>query len=81
MGEHEYPQAVSRSTDVVPDIYKKAEVKVGCVMLATNLKKGERVRLIGNKKEGVHEMLAVAQGRFQADSQRMAMPSSSMAAK
>ena len=32
--------------------------------LATNLKKGERVRLIGKEKEGVHEVLEVAPGRF-----------------
>ena len=33
-------------------------------MLATSLNKGERVRLIGNANQGVHEVLAVAPGRF-----------------
>jgi hypothetical protein len=62
--EKVYPQAVSRNTDVVPDIYQKAVVKDGWVKLATNLKKGERVRLIGGKTEGIFEVLEVAPGRF-----------------
>ena len=62
-----YPQAVRRTTDVVPDIFRKAEVRNGWISLATNLKKGERVRLIGLKKEGVHEVLDVAPGRFRTD--------------
>ena len=49
--ERVYPQAVSRSTDVVPDIYQRAKVKDGWVKLATSLIKGERVRLIGKKTE------------------------------
>jgi len=59
-----FPQAVSRHTDVVPDIYQKAAIKDGWVQLATNLKTGERVRLIGGKKEGVFEVLESAPGRF-----------------
>src|SRR6185503_7298205 len=39
----------------------------GWVKLATNLKKGERVRLIGEKKEGTHEVLEVVEGRFRTD--------------
>jgi hypothetical protein len=65
--EKVYPLAVSRSTDVVPDIYRKAMVENGWLMLATDLKKGERVRLIGEKKEGIHEVLEVAEGRFRTD--------------
>ena len=65
--EKVYPQAVSRSTDVVPDIYQKAEFKDGWVKLATNLKKGERVRILGDKKEGIHEVLEVAGGCFRTD--------------
>jgi hypothetical protein len=65
--EEVYPQAVSRSTDVVPDIYKKAQVKDGWVGLATNLKKGERIRLIGKVTEGIHEVLEVAEGKFRTD--------------
>jgi len=62
--EKVYPQAVTRNTDVVPDIYAKAKVLDGWVMLPTNLKKGERVRLIGKNKEAVQEVLDVAPGRF-----------------
>jgi len=62
-----YPQAVHLTTDVVPDIYRKAEIKDGWVLLATNLKKGERVHLIGMKKDGIHEVLEVAPGKFRAD--------------
>ena len=59
-----FPQAVSKTTDVVPDIYQKATVKDGWVQLATGLKVGERVRLIGEKQEGIHEVLEVRAGAF-----------------
>ncbi len=62
-----FPQAVSRITDVVPDIYKKASIRDGWVSLTTTLQKGERVRLIGNKSDGIHEVLDVAEGRFRTD--------------
>lgn len=59
-----FPQAVSKITDVVPDIYQRAAVKDGWIVLNTNLKKGDRVRLIGKATQGVHEVLEVAAGRF-----------------
>ena len=62
-----YPQAVSQMTDVVPDIYLKADIKDGWIKLATNLKKGERVRLIGKAANGVFEVLDVAANRFRTD--------------
>jgi hypothetical protein len=62
-----FPQAVSEATNVVPDIYQKAAVRDGWVQLATNLKKGERVRLIGEKNEGIHEVLEVGEGQFRTD--------------
>jgi hypothetical protein len=65
--EKVYPQAVRLGTDVVPDIFRKASVRNGWISLATNLKKGERVRLISSKKEGVHEVLETAPGRFRTD--------------
>ena len=61
------PQAVNQQVNVVPDIYRKAEVQDGWVKLATNLKKGERVRLIGDQKEAIHEVLEVAQDSFRVD--------------
>jgi hypothetical protein len=65
--EKVFPQAVLKTTDVVPDIYQKATMKDGWVMLATNLKKGERVRLISEKAAGVYEVLEVAKDKFRAD--------------
>ena len=62
--EKVYPQAVRKTTDVVPDIYRKATVKDGWVALATDLKVGERVRLIGENEEGIHEVLEVREGAF-----------------
>lgn len=65
--EQVFPQAVTQRTDVVPDIYAAASVKDGWLELETDLKKGERVRLIGEKSEGIHEVLEVAEGRFRTD--------------
>ncbi len=62
--EQVFPQAVSRSTDVVPDIYAKARIRDGWVLLATTLKQGDRVRLIGPDSDGVHEVLDAAPDRF-----------------
>ena len=62
--EQVYPQAVSQHTDVVPDIYAKATLKDGWVQLASDLKVGERVRLIGEKDEGIYEVLEVREGAF-----------------
>ena len=62
--EQVFPQAVSRSTDVVPDIYTKARIRDGWVLLATTLKPGDRVRLIGPDTDGVHEVLDAAPDRF-----------------
>ena len=59
-----FPQAVSQSTNVVPDIFRMAAFNDGWVTLATDLKPGERVRLIGSKGEGIHEVLEVSEGRF-----------------
>ena len=51
--EKVYPQAVSKTTGVIPDIYQKATVQKGWVKLATNLKSGERVKVITEGKEAV----------------------------
>ena len=62
-----YPQAVSRSTDVVPDVFKKALVKDGWVELASDLKVGERVKLMSEKDQSVHEVLELRKGGFRTD--------------
>ncbi len=59
-----FPQAVGRNTDAVPDIYKMAPAKDGWVHLAADLKVGDRVKLIGDNRADVHEVLEVADGRF-----------------
>lgn len=65
--EKVFPQAVSKSTDVVPDIYQKGTVKNGWVLLATDLKVGERVKLISDKAEGIYEVLEVKAEGFRTD--------------
>jgi hypothetical protein len=64
-----YPQAVIQATGVVPDLFKKAAVKGGWVELASDLKKGDRVKLIGKKAEAVHEVLEIRDGAFRPDGQ------------
>lgn len=45
------------STDVMPDIYQKAALKDRWGLLATDLKVGERVKLIVKQNQGIHEVL------------------------
>ncbi|HWE48406.1 MAG TPA: tail fiber domain-containing protein [Bryobacteraceae bacterium] len=65
--ESVFPQAVSKGTGVVPDIYKPAEVHDGWVGLSTDLRKGDRVKLIDSKSEGVYEVTEVEKDRFRAN--------------
>ena len=64
-----YPQAVIQTTGVVPDLFKKAAVKGGWVELASDLQKGDRVKLIGKKGESIHEVLEIRDGAFRPDGQ------------
>lgn len=66
--EQVFPQAVSRMTDVVPDIFRRARVTAGWIFLATDLTVGERVRLISsNGRRAVHVVTAVEPERFRTD--------------
>jgi Chaperone of endosialidase len=65
--ESVYPQAVSRTTGVVPDIYKQATYKDGWIELATDLKTGERVKLFASGGQGVYPVLEVRNGAFRTD--------------
>jgi hypothetical protein len=65
--EKVFPQAVSKHTDVVPDIYRQASFADGWTELATDLKKGERVRLISDGTEGVYEVLEATKDKFLTD--------------
>ena len=61
-----FPQAVSNTTrEVIPDIYQKATLKEGWIELATNLKVGERVKIITESTNDIHEVTAVEANRFQ----------------
>jgi hypothetical protein len=57
--EQVFPQAVTVRKGVVPDIYKNAAIKEGWVMLPTDLKAGERVRMVSPSGETVEEVLEV----------------------
>ncbi|MEM8888608.1 MAG: tail fiber domain-containing protein [Bacteroidota bacterium] len=61
-----YPQAITTDlTEVVPDIYQRAQVQDGWIMLATELKVGERVKLITENARQVYEVSVVEPKRFQ----------------
>jgi hypothetical protein len=62
-----FPQAVGKYTGVVPDIYRQASCAGGWVDLETDLKKGERVRLISGNSGGVYEVLEATQDTFRVD--------------
>ncbi|PHS10031.1 MAG: hypothetical protein COA88_03100 [Kordia sp.] len=64
-----YPQAVSKNlTDVVPDIYTMASIdNKGWIHIATNLKKGERVRIISKDDTKIYKVLQVKKGQFLID--------------
>ena len=60
-----FPQAVSQGTNTVPDIFKKAAIEADWIMLTTDLKKGDRVKLIDEKDaEAIHEVLEVKEDKF-----------------
>jgi hypothetical protein len=54
---------------VVPDIYKKAEIKEGRIALATDLKVGERVRLVTKTGENVSEVTESSEAGFKTREQ------------
>jgi hypothetical protein len=62
--ESVYPIAVSKDRGVVPDIYRNAPFRDGWVEMVSNLKVGERVKLIGPSGESVTEVLEVKDGGF-----------------
>lgn len=62
--EQIFPQAVSVRKGVVPDVYKNAEAKDGWLMLATDLKVGERVRLVAEHATTIEEVAEVRGDAF-----------------
>ena len=65
--EASFPQAVAKTVDVIPDIYQKAQINQAWVSLATDLKIGERVRLISSKEEGIYEVLETKDDKFRTE--------------
>ena len=59
-----FPQATSKSTDVIPDIFEMAKVNQGWVELDTDLKKGDRVRLLLENETKMYEIAEVKEGQF-----------------
>ncbi len=62
--EQVFPPAVTRGLGEIPDIYQRARFADGWIELATDLKPGERVKLIAGQEQGVYEVLAVEANRF-----------------
>jgi hypothetical protein len=64
--EKVYPQAVSKLTDCIPDIYQLAKIENGFVLLPNhNLKVGEKVKLIFEKNQEVVEVKNISKLGFQ----------------
>jgi hypothetical protein len=59
-----YPLAVRKTSDIIPDIYKKAPVQGGWVMLGTDLKVGDKVRVIGKDAQTESVVAEVKDGSF-----------------
>lgn len=68
--EKVFPQAVSTMTDVIPDIYKNAEMKNGFIAIKNNLKAGEKVKLIKASGDEIVEVLKVNQNGFKINSNK-----------
>ena len=62
--EKVYPNAVSQMTNVVPDIYKMADMQNGRISLANNLKAGDHVKLILKDKSEMFEVMAADNAGF-----------------
>lgn len=65
-----YPQAISMSTNEIPDIYQSASLNKGWVTLATNLKVGEKIQLIFGSKKKVFEILEANKNGFKVATEK-----------
>ncbi len=60
-----FPQAVSKNlTETVPDIYQRAEVVDGWIVLDTDLQSGERIRIITEENDEIYDVLKTESTRF-----------------
>jgi hypothetical protein len=65
--EEVFPNAVSITTDVIPDVFKMATVIEGFIALSTNLKVGEKVKLIFENSEMIAKVIQVNDHGFVVD--------------
>jgi hypothetical protein len=62
--EEVFPQAVTRTRGAVPDVYRTAPAADGWIHLATNLRQGERVKVIHGETMETLEVLEANPGAF-----------------
>ena len=65
-----YPQAVSLTTEVVPDIYAIANIDNGYISLETDLQKGDKVRLIFEDKTALFDVLRIDKSGFKVSTDK-----------
>jgi hypothetical protein len=65
--EEVFPNAVSITTDVIPDVFKMATAKAGLIDLHTNLTVGEKVKLIFEHSELISTVTEVSSKGFKVD--------------
>jgi hypothetical protein len=65
-----YPQAISLTTEVVPDIYTVATIKDGYVSLDADLKVGEKVRLILEDETSLFDVISADKNGFKVSTDK-----------
>jgi len=65
-----YPQAISLTTEVVPDIYTVATIKNGYISLDTDLKVGEKVRLILEDETSLFDVISADKNGFKVSTDK-----------
>ncbi|MCB9204568.1 MAG: tail fiber domain-containing protein, partial [Flavobacteriales bacterium] len=68
--EDVYPEAVSRITDVVPNIYAVSTIEDGYIAVPNELKEGDRVKLIFNEGAEMVTVLEADLNGFRVDLER-----------
>jgi hypothetical protein len=65
-----YPQAVSLTTEVVPDIYQLSTIDNGYISLETDLKAGEKVRLILEDETSLFDVISADKNGFKVSTNK-----------
>jgi hypothetical protein len=65
--EKTYPQAVSKSTNCIPDIYALADCNSGTIQIKNDLSPGERIRLIFESKEEIATVISASPNDIKTD--------------